>query len=152
MNFSSTSHDAETHNDPWASSPQAHTTSFPSGALDPQSSPAPSPYGSALGPGHAPEHAEADLEDSYAADAPDDDAEPSSPEEAPEDLSQKLQGPGIGEETSPISQARTEQRRPVARPVASRPVPQYKLVAKITGLERTGRKDPILRFDVYVRS
>ncbi|RYP64579.1 hypothetical protein DL771_008692 [Monosporascus sp. 5C6A] len=27
--------------------------------------------------------------------------------------------------------------------------PQYKLQAKITGLERTGRKDPILRFDVY---
>ena len=28
--------------------------------------------------------------------------------------------------------------------------PQYKLQAKITGLERTGRKDPILRFDVHV--
>lgn len=27
---------------------------------------------------------------------------------------------------------------------------QYKLQAKVTGLERTGRKDPILRFDVYV--
>ncbi|KAK7530271.1 retromer complex subunit Vps17 [Phyllosticta citribraziliensis] len=30
-------------------------------------------------------------------------------------------------------------------------IPQYKLQAKVTGLERTGRKDPILRFDVYVR-
>lgn len=30
------------------------------------------------------------------------------------------------------------------------PKQQYKLQAKITGLERTGRKDPILRFDVYV--
>lgn len=28
---------------------------------------------------------------------------------------------------------------------------QFKLQAKITGLERTGRKDPILRFDVHVR-
>ncbi|KAI9790950.1 MAG: Vacuolar protein sorting-associated protein 17 [Piccolia ochrophora] len=28
-------------------------------------------------------------------------------------------------------------------------VPRYKLQAKITGLERTGRKDPILRFDVH---
>lgn len=28
--------------------------------------------------------------------------------------------------------------------------PQYKLQAKITGLERAGKKDPILRFDVYV--
>ena len=35
---------------------------------------------------------------------------------------------------------------------ASRPGPHYKLVAKITGLERTGRKDPILRFDVHVSS
>jgi hypothetical protein len=31
-----------------------------------------------------------------------------------------------------------------------RNAPQYKLQAKITGLERTGRKDPILRFDVHV--
>ena len=29
-------------------------------------------------------------------------------------------------------------------------VPQYKLQAKITGLERGGKKDPILKFDVYV--
>jgi len=28
--------------------------------------------------------------------------------------------------------------------------PQFKLQAKITGLERNGRKDPILKFDVYV--
>ncbi len=31
-------------------------------------------------------------------------------------------------------------------------VPQYKLQAKITGLERAGKKDPILKFDVYVCS
>lgn len=29
-------------------------------------------------------------------------------------------------------------------------MPHYKLSAKITGLERTGKKDPIFRFDVYV--
>lgn len=28
--------------------------------------------------------------------------------------------------------------------------PQYKLLAKITGLERVGKKDPVLRFDVHV--
>uniref|UniRef100_A0A8H7TW28 Uncharacterized protein n=1 Tax=Bionectria ochroleuca TaxID=29856 RepID=A0A8H7TW28_BIOOC len=28
--------------------------------------------------------------------------------------------------------------------------PQHRLQAKITGLERTGKKDPVLRFDVYV--
>ncbi|ETS82760.1 hypothetical protein PFICI_04636 [Pestalotiopsis fici W106-1] len=37
------------------------------------------------------------------------------------------------------------QGQPVRRPTQ----PQYKLQAKITGLERTGRKDPILRFDVH---
>ncbi|KAJ4164752.1 hypothetical protein LMH87_006414 [Akanthomyces muscarius] len=30
-----------------------------------------------------------------------------------------------------------------------KPQPQYRLQAKITGLERTGKKDPLLRFDVY---
>ena len=33
-----------------------------------------------------------------------------------------------------------------------RPVPAYKLQAKVTALERTGRKDPVIRFDVYVSS
>ncbi|KAK1755832.1 putative vacuolar protein sorting-associated protein 17 [Echria macrotheca] len=43
-------------------------------------------------------------------------------------------------------------QQPKSRPnsqQARRPQPQYKLQAKITGLERTGRKDPILRFDVH---
>lgn len=31
----------------------------------------------------------------------------------------------------------------------SRPAPRYKLQAKITALERNGKKDPILRFDVH---
>ena len=37
--------------------------------------------------------------------------------------------------------ARAGQRQP----------PQYKLQAKITGLERTGKKDPAITFDVHVR-
>ena len=36
------------------------------------------------------------------------------------------------------------------QPPQQQRAPQYKLQAKVTGLERTGRKDPILRFDVYV--
>lgn len=36
--------------------------------------------------------------------------------------------------------------------IRRQPYSQYKLQAKITGLERTGRKDPILRFDVHVSS
>lgn len=42
-----------------------------------------------------------------------------------------------------------EQRQQPVRQ-QSRQAPQYKLQAKITNLERTGRKDPIMRFDVYV--
>ncbi len=29
--------------------------------------------------------------------------------------------------------------------------PQYRLQAKVTGLERTGKKDPAIRFDIHVR-
>ena len=29
--------------------------------------------------------------------------------------------------------------------------PKYRLSAKITGIERSGRKDPVLKFDVHVR-
>jgi hypothetical protein len=52
----------------------------------------------------------------------------------------------------------TQQPHPQMRPAAARyhsnkqhrPVPAYKLQAKVTALERTGRKDPVIRFDVYV--
>lgn len=36
------------------------------------------------------------------------------------------------------------------RNVTRQNLPQYKLQAKVTSLERTGRKDPVLRFDVHV--
>lgn len=38
-----------------------------------------------------------------------------------------------------------------ARQNARQAAPTYRLQGKITALERTGKKDPILRFDVYVR-
>lgn len=43
---------------------------------------------------------------------------------------------------------------PVPAPAAelpAKPVKKYKLVLKITDLERNGKKDPIFRFDAYVR-
>jgi hypothetical protein len=43
----------------------------------------------------------------------------------------------------PSSQSRYKGRNPK--------VPNFKLSAKVTGLERSGRKDPIIRFDVAVR-
>ena len=54
----------------------------------------------------------------------------------------------------PGGQNQAPQQRPGAARYHSarqqRPIPQYKLQAKVTALERTGRKDPVLRFDVYV--
>ncbi|TEY40396.1 hypothetical protein BOTCAL_0433g00060 [Botryotinia calthae] len=61
------------------------------------------------------------------------------------------------QQTAPQQQYPTGQNRPepqryhhsAARQGHHPPAPHYKLQAKITGLERTGRKDPILRFDVH---
>ncbi|KAI9731114.1 MAG: Vacuolar protein sorting-associated protein 17 [Claussenomyces sp. TS43310] len=51
---------------------------------------------------------------------------------------------------NPVHNQQGPQRGQTSSRQAPRPqAPQYKLQAKITGLERTGRKDPILRFDVY---
>lgn len=51
-----------------------------------------------------------------------------------------------GEETRRPQSARYHPVPPQQR----QHMPQYKLQAKITGLERSGKKDPILKFDVYV--
>ncbi|KAK8127560.1 Vacuolar protein sorting-associated protein 17 [Apiospora sp. TS-2023a] len=49
-----------------------------------------------------------------------------------------------GQADAPAEQGQQQQQQ------ARKPTyPQYKLQAKITGLERTGRKDPIMRFDVH---
>ena len=53
----------------------------------------------------------------------------------------------------PAGQHRPEPQRyhhTAARQAHHASTSHYKLQAKITGLERTGRKDPILRFDVHV--
>ena len=53
--------------------------------------------------------------------------------------------PGVGSQPvqgEPTSSQAQEPRRPTK--------PQHKLQAKVTGLERTGKKDPILRFDIHV--
>ena len=55
-------------------------------------------------------------------------------------------GQAYNENQHPHSQQRPMQH---SRP-ATHQSPHYFLHAKITGLERTGRKDPILRFDVKV--
>ncbi|KAI8961630.1 vacuolar protein sorting-associated protein Vps17 [Daldinia sp. FL1419] len=62
--------------------------------------------------------------------------------------------PPEGQQEHPAAGADAEQQPQPSTPPKPQPQtrprgPQYKLQAKITGLERTGRKDPILRFDVH---
>jgi hypothetical protein len=61
------------------------------------------------------------------------------------------QQPPIHSEQQQGHPGQDAQRHQVASRPATRQGPHYKLQAKITGLERVGRKDPILRFDIHVR-
>ncbi|KAI1430375.1 hypothetical protein F5Y12DRAFT_20205 [Xylaria sp. FL1777] len=58
---------------------------------------------------------------------------------------QQLPPHGEPSNNGPPNASGTQQAQQPRRP----PGPQYKLQAKITGLERTGKKDPVLRFDVH---
>lgn len=145
MDYSAISHDPENPagSSPWGS-PRADRTTFPtSGNGDIPSSPFPGQDRSAgVAEGsHAPE--------------------PQSP-----DLSAQLQSAQIGEpdyteEQPPFAtqqslKADQQRSQPPARyqtgvrQNSRPPAPAYKIQAKITGLERSGKKDPILRFDVHV--
>ncbi|KAK3996148.1 putative vacuolar protein sorting-associated protein 17 [Cladorrhinum sp. PSN332] len=53
-----------------------------------------------------------------------------------------------GEEQQQPQQPQAQQHQQQQQPRRQQ-APQFRLQAKITGLERTGRKDPILRFDVH---
>ncbi|KKK26554.1 hypothetical protein ARAM_002965 [Aspergillus rambellii] len=73
-------------------------------------------------------------------------------------LSEQVQNTHIGEPSYPGEQAlpagHPRSQLPAryqtgARQNAKQPAPVYKIQAKITALERTGKKDPILRFDVH---
>ncbi|KAF2126240.1 vacuolar protein sorting-associated protein-like protein vps17 [Dothidotthia symphoricarpi CBS 119687] len=134
--------------DPWASSPKHNRSSFgqpptgdiPSSPLPPQAS----PYGQGSEQyGYMGDH----------------DAQ-NRPNAAPEngDHQQQPRTPGLDAPQSPQAQHQAQQQAPgpgqqPQRYHGTRPQrqqqQQYKLQAKVTGLERTGKKDTILRFDVY---
>jgi hypothetical protein len=69
------------------------------------------------------------------------------PQQQQQDHQVERQRHGEPENRRPQSAARYHGAAP--HPAQQRQ-PQYKLQTKITGLERTGKKDAILRFDVYV--
>lgn len=144
MDYSAHDPDHPGGSDPWASSPRADRTSFgqrptndiPSSPLPPQAS----PYG---------ENSE---QYGYMGDQ---DAQ-SRPGTAPEN-GNHLQQPQMAGQDAPRSPQPQQQGQHGQQPQRyhgnrpQRQQQQYKLQAKVTGLERNGKKDPILRFDVYVR-
>jgi len=72
--------------------------------------------------------------------------------DAPGDATQSQQPPQPPQQPHPHSpqpQHATSQPQRYHRPASQRPQQHYKLQAKVTGVERNGKKDPILRFDVY---
>lgn len=56
------------------------------------------------------------------------------------------QSPNAGQQRSQAPTRNQSGVRHESRP----PAPVYKIQGKITGLERSGKKDPILRFDIHV--
>ncbi|PKY07265.1 vacuolar protein sorting-associated protein vps17, partial [Aspergillus campestris IBT 28561] len=139
MDYSSISHDPDhpTGTDPWASP----RTSYPASTTsDVPSSPLP-PHDAETQPADSSEQG---------VDSP--------------DLSERLQGSHLGnsdysvdQAQSPAQQSHPDQPRSQLparyqtgpRQNARQPTPTYKIQGKITGLERTGKKDPILRFDIH---
>jgi hypothetical protein len=72
------------------------------------------------------------------------------PEQQPTYPGQQQQGQPQQQYQAQPHRSEPQRYHQTNRQVQQSQAPQYKLQAKITGLERTGRKDPILRFDVYV--
>ncbi|EFQ85334.1 hypothetical protein PTT_19758 [Pyrenophora teres f. teres 0-1] len=146
MDYSAHDPDHPGGRDPWASSPQANRTSFG----QPPTSDIPS---SPLPPQASPYH---DGGEQYGY-MGDQDAQ-SRPGTAPENGDHQQQQPQqqqahVSGQDAPRSpqahQGQQPQRYHGNRP--QRQQQQYKLQAKVTGLERNSKKDPILRFDIYVR-
>lgn len=140
---------------PWASSPEASRTSF---SNDVPRADLPGPAMGANG---------GEEEQRYAYPTPPPGGGSWSPEQQgrwqhdqPQQQQQQHQQQAPqGQEESSRPSTSEENRRPQSARYHAVPAqqqqrqhaPQYKLQAKITGLERSGKKDPILKFDVYVR-
>jgi hypothetical protein len=171
MDYSTSIHDDNPAGaSPWGSSPvpspqHARTSSFPTSGEAP---PSPTPFGSnqSRNASYGPEdtigsgsytrpESSAGTESVTESDGQRPDTAESirsQPEEQQPLLGQQQQQ-AAGQQQYPPQQRQEPQRYHGAGRQAQQPQgPQYKLQAKITGLERTGRKDPIMRFDMHVRT
>ncbi|KAB8264095.1 hypothetical protein BDV32DRAFT_92370 [Aspergillus pseudonomiae] len=149
MDYSAISHDPDhpAGTSPWAS-PRPTQTTFPTSSIndipsDPLAPPQP-PYD--------------------AASQPESSLPPGEEQTESPDLSERLQSAQLGDPDyhNEQSQYAAQQQQYAQQPRSqlparyqtgarqhARPAPLYKVQAKITSLERTGKKDPILRFDVH---
>tara|TARA_R110002003_G_scaffold116_28_gene10310 strand:- start:6363 stop:6956 length:594 start_codon:yes stop_codon:yes gene_type:complete len=152
MDYSAHDSDIPGGGDPWASSPKHNRQSFgqpptsdiPSSPLPPQAS----PYGQGSEQyGYMGDHdtqnrpntASSNGDHSQQSQGPGHDADAPQPQQPQQPQQAQQQAPAHGQQP---------QRYHGTRP--QRQQQHYKLQAKVTGLERNGKKDPILRFDVYV--
>lgn len=148
MDYSAISHDPDhpAGTSPWAS-PRPTQTTFPASVtsdIPPAPLPPQDPYNAESQPTEAPGFQE---------------NETGSP-----DLSARLQGAHLGEPGYADEQSQQSPQQHGQQPRSQlparyqtgprqnprQPAPVYRIQAKVTGLERTGKKDPILRFDVHV--
>lgn len=147
---------------PWASSPDASRSSFGGGDVPRDDLPAPAVQsagssereaeGSFDGAGQHGEHSGGWTPD------PQQQQWHQPPQPQPQQQQQQQQHHGQESTQRSALPPSEENRRPgsgryhtVQQPAQQRQhMPQYKLQAKLTGLERTGKKDSILRFDVHV--
>lgn len=170
MDYSASIQDADhpSGGSPWgsspASSPQAHRATFGAVAAEPPASP--TPFDTHIpSNGFGASHHGGGFDSSEHSFERPGTAESDTPTQTTEttpgqgDVTAGQQQPGpFGDENISPSQAHESSRmsgdnayvgqaeHQVRRPTQ----PTYKLQAKITGLERAARKDPILRFDVHV--
>ena len=141
---------------PWASSPEASRQSFGDGNVSREDMPPPAVSQSNAGLGIERTGSGWDQEQQRQW-QPQNEAhaqqqqqqQPPQQQQQQQDYQEGGQRQTAGENRRPQSAARYHGAAP--HPAQQRQ-PQYKLQTKITGLERTGKKDAILRFDVYVRS
>ena len=151
MDYSAAIADDPAAASPWgSSSPRAQRTPF-TGAV-PDSPTTPSRSETADSQAHLPEPALEPPETPTREDISNDTQPPVSTAAA-QVVSNLPQDTQIAQtQQSSTQQQAVQQKSGAARYHNPRPrqVPQYKLQAKVTALERTGRKDPVIRFDVYV--
>ena len=148
MDYSAHDPDHPGGDDPWASSPQHNKTSFgqpstsdiPSSPLPPQAS----PYGQGS-------ESYGYMSDQNSHNRPNSGYENGNPAR-PQAQDQRQEGQAAQQQQHASAQGHQGQTQPQRYHGnrQQRPQTQYKLQAKVTSLERTGKKDPILRFDVYV--